>query len=195
MKKLVIVLLPVALLFSCKDKVYDCPSTDEQLHEFFPYSMGDTLRFKSGSTIRTIPVTGIYYTDPYTCTERGGLLMVKECECEREGNISAVGDSGMFSVYINVTGKDKPFTDMQIAMNDLIFNTGMTFIDKWYISGENTSEQQNVQVNSVNYPSVVVYEADTINAPQLKVWKLMFVRGVGVVKYYERLPNKEWEKI
>ena len=194
MKNILLALLSFTLLSSCKDKVYECDTVDEEMHEFFPYSMGDTLRFQSGSAVRKVPVTGIHKSDPYTCTERGGVFMVKECECRSDGNISAVGDSMVFVVYVEEQGTRTSHVDLQVTVNDLTLEAGMVHLDKWYISG-NVTEEHNMVISNINYPSVVVYTGDTIANPQLKLWRMMFVRGVGIVKFYERLPDKEWVKM
>jgi hypothetical protein len=67
--------------------------------------------------------------------------------------------------------------------------------ETWYLTGEGITEGQNIQAGNTTYPSVAVYTADTLAYPQLKIWKVMIARDAGIVKYFERQPYKEWEKM
>jgi hypothetical protein len=114
MKNVLFLLAAASALASCRDKVYECPSLENDMKQFFPYAQNDTVIFKSGNQVRKLPILEVNGSEPYTCTQRGGVFMVKECVCERDWSIYGKGDSLELAVTIKAMGQ--PPAIMEVPM-------------------------------------------------------------------------------
>jgi len=142
-----------------------CPAFPEHIAAYFPYSMGDTLRFANQHNDTTVLIVFSLQK-----TKASISKLCKWCDC-------------YCSFYVSAETKNAPYREIQASIID-----GTTLPNMWecYVFGHFFYKAADDPNAEFPFGNPIVFEDDSI--------RVVIVHGEGVVEIHEKQENILWNK-
>jgi hypothetical protein len=177
-KNILLAILGAALSTACSSTV-DCPGFPENLVDYFPYQVGDTLRFvNENNDTLAFDVSLAGYTKPVTRKEKGGLFTdcgdCAMCADPESGFESSRSNYGLIRGGIYFSGG--------AAYIQVVFDVDV-WPDRYDVF---TKDPQNGAFGD----TIVWNKTDA-----RRVNHLVVVKGLGITEFYDLITNNLWKRI
>jgi hypothetical protein len=177
-KNILLAILGAALSTACSSTV-DCPGFPENLVDYFPYQVGDTLRFvNENSDTLAFGVSEAWYVKPKTTKDEGGLFA--DCDCAMCAPLQS-----NFKSFHNDYGRIEGglyFIGGGLVRIQVVFDGNRLYDDDDVF----TKDAENAAFGD----TVVWNKTDA-----RRVNYVVVVKGLGITEFYDVITNDLWKSI
>lgn len=211
MKKIIVYFSFLILCFGCEET--HCPGFPSEYKKWLPYDIGQTLLFSSGNKRLSFQIDSLHFSEPWSykwnckCEcDIGSAYMEtsinKEYDIAVRQNVYFPGDTvfefGFYSYKYWETSIENSYDDYH--SDDFNFGKQTEYVAPPQHTGhldiyKSFNMFKQLTVNQKSYSNVFVWEIDTIQYEDTRIWKLFFCENIGILKFFERQPNREWIRI
>ena len=214
MKKSIIFTLSIVsiICFSCERH---CPGFPVNETSLIPYYQGQNISFTSGDETMHLTIDSVYYSKPQSYSWNC------KYSCEKYAYMyTAINSEYNIAFEQSIHFSDTTFDLRIVSYEYTLMGNKMTYhqvgSDIFNFTKNDTTDKNNIypylyninwdqyinfevnrhsSINDVEYKDVFMWEVDTNTFYDARIWKLYFAENVGVVKFHERNPVREWELI
>jgi hypothetical protein len=193
--KILYFLLLFLINYSCTKKT-ECPGFPDEYLGYAPYEPGQTLVFSN--KIDTVHFTVISYKkddDEIYKSSCGYSCCAARFQFETDYN-SRLGFS-IKCVNDYIPTHDEIYFSYYFGSYLGIYGFGFEFKNDEFLFSdkENSNILDSIVINNTIYKDVLDMENDTSGLNKPYIWKMLFVKDVGIIKIYDFETKEEWELI
>jgi hypothetical protein len=195
--KILYLFLLLLFVFSCSKKT-ECPGFPDEYIGYIPYKLGDILSFTNFEDTIHIKIISYDKDEGSTFESSCGYSCCASVFKVKSNFVQFVNDDFFF------IGDNVPSTNSSSFIYDMGGNDDFIFgfenEELYFWNYEEPKVIDSLYINKTLYQYIFDLEIDTMPRQSVtwappKIWKMLFVKDVGIIKFYDFETKEEWELI